>query len=330
MAIINQRENPLRRAGVVNFFCAYDWRRGVLAGWASTPRLVASQARRFTLDLIQISHPDAARMTAIQVRLEADAPVFARTEGSGLDSGVGVTLGSGLGAGVGVGSGVGVTLGSGLGAGAGVGVGSGAGVLGSGVGAGGTLGLGSGAGVGVGSGVGVGLGVTDGVGVGVGVGLGSGVGAGGSGHSCVELLHSTQPLPSHFSTEGVGVGSGAGVDGVGSGVGAGGTLGLGSGAGVGVGSGVGAGVGSGVGVGAGVLGSGVGAGGSGHSCVELSHSTQPFPSHISTEGVAWDLPPNRRTVPRRPTRVASRAILSGVRLLGLVVMIFPFMGRVVG
>ena len=303
MAIINQRENPLRRAGVVNFFCAYDWRRGVLAGWASTPRLVASQARRFTLDLIQISHPDAARMTAIQVRLEADAPVFARTEGSGLDSGVGVTLGSGLGAGVGVGSGVGVTLGSGLGAGAGVGVGSG---------------------------VGVGLGVTDGVGVGVGVGLGSGVGAGGSGHSCVELLHSTQPLPSHFSTEGVGVGSGAGVDGVGSGVGAGGTLGLGSGAGVGVGSGVGAGVGSGVGVGAGVLGSGVGAGGSGHSCVELSHSTQPFPSHISTEGVAWDLPPNRRTVPRRPTRVASRAILSGVRLLGLVVMIFPFMGRVVG
>ena len=302
--MFSQRENPLRRAGVVNFFCAYDWRRGVLAGWASTPRLVASQARRFTLDLIQISHPDAARMTAIQVRLEADAPVFARTEGSGLDSGVGVTLGSGLGAGVGVGSGVGVTLGSGLGAGAGVGVG-----------AGGTLGLGSGAGVGVGSGVGVGLGVTDGVGVGVGVGLGSGVGAGGSGHSCVELLHSTQPLPSHFSTEGVGVGSGAGVDGVGSGVGAGGTLGLGSGAGVGVGSGVGA---------------GVGAGGSGHSCVELSHSTQPFPSHISTEGVAWDLPPNRRTVPRRPTRVASRAILSGVRLLGLVVMIFPFMGRVVG
>ena len=307
MAIINQRENPLRRAGVVNFFCAYDWRRGVLAGWASTPRLVASQARRFTLDLIQISHPDAARMTAIQVRLEAEAPVFARTEVSGLDSGVGVTLGSGLGAGVGVGSG--------------------AGVLGSGVGAGGTLGLGSGAGVGVGSGVGVGLGVTDGVGVGVGVGLGSGVGAGGSGHSETEGSHSMQPLPSQ-EIAGVGVGSGAGV--LGSGVGAGGTLGLGSGAGVGVGSGVGAGVGSGVGVGAGVLGSGVGAGGSGHSCVELSHSTQPFPSHISTEGVAWDLPPNRRTVPRRPTRVASRAILSGVRLLGLVVMIFPFMGRVVG
>ena len=170
MAIINQRENPLRRAGVVNFFCAYDWRRGVLAGWASTPRLVASQARRFTLDLIQISHPDAARMTAIQVRLEADAPVFARTEGSGLDSGVGVTLGSGLGAGVGVG----------LGSGAGVGAG----------------GSGLGAGVGVGSGVGVGLGVTDGVGVGVGVGLGSGVGAGGSGHSETEGSHSMQPLPS--------------------------------------------------------------------------------------------------------------------------------------
>ena len=306
MAIINQRENPLRRAGVVNFFCAYDWRRGVLAGWASTPRLVASQARRFTLDLIQISHPDAARMTAIQVRLEADAPVFARTEGSGLDSGVGVTLGSGLGAGVGVGSGVGVTLGSGLGAGVGVGLGSGAGV-----GAGGS---GLGAGVGVGSGVGVGLGVTDGVGVGVGVGLGSGVGAGGSGHSETEGSHSMQPLPSQEIVgvgagvgSGVGVGSGAGV--LGSGVGAGGTLGLGSGVGAGAGVGV-----------------GTGGGGSGHSCVELSHSTQPLLSQEIARLLAWDLPPNRRTVPRRPTRVASRAILSGVRLLGLVVMIFPFVG----
>ena len=115
------------------------------------------------------------------------------------------------------------------------------------------------------------------------------------------------------------MGSGAGV--LGSGVGAGGTLGLGSGAGVGVGSGVGVGVGVGLG-----LGSGVGAGGSGHSCVELSHSTQPFPLHSPAKGAAWDLPPKMRNVPRRPTRTASRAILSGVRLLGLVVMIFPFMG----
>ena len=167
-----------------------------------------------------------------------------------------------------------------------------------------------------GSGVGSGVGV----GVGVGLGLGSGVGAGGSGHSCVELSHSTQPLPlQEIVGAGVGVGSGAGV--LGSGVGAGGTLGLGSGAGVGVGSGVGVGVGVGLG-----LGSGVGAGGSGHSCVELSHSTQPFPLHSPAKGAAWDLPPKMRNVPRRPTRTASRAILSGVRLLGLVVMIFPFMG----
>ena len=139
---------------------------------------------------------------------------------------------------------------------------------------------------------------------------------------------------------GVGLGSGAGV-GVGSGVG----VGLGSGAGVGVGSGVGVGLGSGAGVlgtgvgvgvgsGVGVLGTGVGVGtgggGSGHSCVELLHSTQPLLSQEIARLLAWDLPPNRRTVPRRPTRVASRAILSGVRLLGLVVMIFPFMGRVVG
>ena len=155
-----------------------------------------------------------------------------------------------------------------------------------------------------GSGVGVGLGI--GVGVKSGVGFGSGV-------------------------DGVGFGVGAGgVLGSGLGVGPGVTLGSGLGSGVGAGVGVtlGSGLGAGVGVGAG--GSGLGAGGSGHSCVELLHSTQPLPSHFSTEGVAWDLPPNRRTVPRRPTRVASRAILSGVRLLGLVVMIFPFMGRVVG
>ena len=285
-------------------------------------------------------------MTANQARFEANVPVFARNDCAG-GSGVGAGLGSGAGV---LGAGVGVGLGSGVGAGgsghscvelshstqplpsqeivgAGVGVGSGAGVLGSGVGAGGTLGLGSGAGVGVGSGVGAGLGS------GVGAGLGAGVGAGGSGHSCVELSHSTQPLPSQeIVGAGVGVGSGAGV--LGSGVGAGGTLGLGSGAGVGVGSGVGAGLGSGVGAGLGAgvgaggsgLGSGVGAGGVGHSCVELSHSTQPFPLHSPAKGAAWDLPPKMRNVPRRPTRTASRAILSGVRLLGLVVMIFPFMG----
>ena len=134
--------------------------------------------------------------------------------------------------------------------------------------------------------------------MGPGITLGSGVGAGGT----------------------LGLGSGAGVLGsgagvLGSGVGAGGTLGL--------GSGVGAGGTLGLGSGAGV---GVGGGGSGHSCVELSHSTQPFPLQPPAKGAAWDLPPNRRIVPRRPTRVASRAILSGVRLLGLVVMIFPFMG----
>ena len=58
-------------------------------------------------------------MTAIQVRLEADAPVFANTEVSGLDSGVGVGAGV-LGAGGGgVGSVVGVGTGSGVGAGGG-------------------------------------------------------------------------------------------------------------------------------------------------------------------------------------------------------------------
>ena len=232
-------------------------------------------------------------MTANQARFEANVPVFARNDCAG---------GSGVGAGLG----------------------SGAGVLGAGVG------VGSGVGAGLGSGVGAGLGAVVGAG---GSGLGSGVGAGGVGHSCVELSHSTQPLPSQeIVGAGVGVGSGAGV--LGSGVGAGGTLGLGSGAGVGVGSGVGAGLGSGVGAGLGAvvgaggsgLGSGVGAGGVGHSCVELSHSTQPFPLHSPAKGAAWDLPPKMRNVPRRPTRTASRAILSGVRLLGLVVMIFPFMG----
>ena len=150
--------------------------------------------------LFQIPQPDAARMIAIQARFEANVPVFANAEVSRLDSGVGVALGVGVdGSGVGAGGVLGVGVGLGLGSGAGVGVGSGAGVLGSGVGAGGTLGLGSGAGVGVGSGVGAGVGsgvVTDGL------GLGSGVGAGGSGHSCVELLHSTQPLPPTVDCEG--------------------------------------------------------------------------------------------------------------------------------
>ena len=206
----------------------------MLAGWASTPRLGVSQTHRFCCDLFQAPHPIANVMIAIQAKVEANVPVFARNDCAG---GSGVGVGSGLGDGVGVtdGSGVGAGVGVGVGSGAGVGVGSGAGVLGSGVGAGGTLGLGSGAGVGVGSGAGV---------------LGSGLGSG---------------------------------------------------------------------VGAGVL-------GSGHSCVELSHSTQPFPLHSPAKGAAWDLPPKMRNVPRRPTRAASRAILSGVRLLGLVVMIFPFMG----
>ena len=234
--------------------------RGVLAGWASTPRLGAFQTRRCCA-LFHAPHPRAPKTSVIQGRLADDAPVFANPS-----AGVGVGAGgSGLGAGA-LGSGVGVGAGgSGLGVGTeGSGVGVGAGVLGSGVGAGG-----SGVTLGVGAG-GVGSGVTLGVGTGV---LGSGLGAGV----------------------------------LGSGVGAGGS-GLGAGA-----------LGAGVGV-------GTGGGGSGHSCVELSHSTQPLPSQEIARLLAWDLPPNRRTVPRRPTRVASRAILSGVRLLGLVVMIFPFVG----
>ena len=105
------------------------------------------------------------------------------------------------------------------------------------------------------------------------------------------------------------------VDGLGAGA-------LGSGFGVGAGgSGLGAGaLGAGVGV-------GTGGGGSGHSCVELSHSTQPLPSQEIVRLLAWDLPPNRRTVPRRPTRVASNATLSGIRFLGLVVIALPFSGR---
>ena len=124
------------------------------------------------------------------------------------------------------------------------------------------------------------------------------------------------------------LGSGLGVDAGGSGVGVGaGGSGLGAGA-LGSGFGVGAG---GSGVGAGALGAGVGVGtgggGSGHSCVELSHSTQPLPSQEIVRLLAWDLPPNRRTVPRRPTRVASNATLSGIRFLGLVAIALPFSGR---
>ena len=144
-------------------------------------------------------------------------------------------------------------------------------------------------------------GVVDGLGSGLGVGAGGsgvGVGAGGSG-----------------------VTLGVGAGGVGSGV----TLGVGTGV---LGSGVGAG---GSGLGAGALGAGVGVGtgggGSGHSCVELSHSTQPLPSQEIVRLLAWDLPPNRRTVPRRPTRVASNATLSGIRFLGLVAIALPFSGR---
>lgn len=94
--------------------------RGVLAGWASTPRLGASQARRFCCALLQISHPSAARMIENQTRLD-DAPVRARVDAG---SGLGVD-GSGVGAGGVLGVGVGVKSGVGLGSGAGVGVGGG-------------------------------------------------------------------------------------------------------------------------------------------------------------------------------------------------------------
>ena len=250
--------------------------RGVLAGWASTPRLGAFQTRRCCA-LFHAPHPRAPKTSVIQGRLADDAPVFANPSAGvvdGLGSGLGVDAG---GSGVGVGAGgSGVTLGVGAGGvGSGVTLGVGTGVLGSGVGAGGS-GLGAGA---LGSGFGVGAG---GSGLGAGA-LGSGVGAGGSG-------------------------LGAGALGSGFGVGAGGS-GLGAGA-----------LGAGVGV-------GTGGGGSGHSCVELSHSTQPLPSQEIVRLLAWDLPPNRRTVPRRPTRVASNATLSGIRFLGLVAIALPFSGR---
>ena len=257
--------------------------RGVLAGWASTPRLGAFQTRRCCA-LFHAPHPRAPKTSVIQGRLADDAPVFANPS-----AGVVGVLGSGLGVDAG-GSGVGVGAG-----GSGVTLGVGAGGVGSGV----TLGVGTGV---LGSGVGTGV-------------LGSGVGAGGSGLGAGAL------------GSGVGAGgSGLGAGALGSGVGAGGS-GLGAGA-LGSGFGVGAG---GSGLGAGALGAGVGVGtgggGSGHSCVELSHSTQPLPSQEIVRLLAWDLPPNRRTVPRRPTRVASNATLSGIRFLGLVAIALPFSGR---
>ena len=91
--------------------------RGVLAGWASTPRLGLPQARRFCCALLHSSHPAAARMTATQGRLEAEIPVFARTDATGPGSGLGVGVKSGVDAG-----GSGVTLGAG---GSGVGAGGG-------------------------------------------------------------------------------------------------------------------------------------------------------------------------------------------------------------
>ena len=223
----NQRESPLCIRAGVELLLPMVGARGVLAGWASTPRLGAFQTRRCCA-LFHAPHPRAPKTSVIQGRLADDAPVFANPSAGvvdGLGSGLGAgALGSGLGAGA-LGSGLGVdaggsgvtlgvgagVLGSGLGAGvlgSGLGVGAGGsgvtlgvgtGVLGSGLGAG-ALGSGLGAGA-LGSGLGVdagGSGVTLGVGAGV---LGSGVGAGGVGgtHCLMEGSHSMQPFPSHVS-----------------------------------------------------------------------------------------------------------------------------------
>ena len=192
----NQRESPLCIRAGVELLLPMVGARGVLAGWASTPRLGAFQTRRCCA-LFHAPHPRAPKTSVIQGRLADDAPVFANPSagvvdvlGSGLGAGA---LGSGLGAGA-LGSGLGAgVLGSGLGVGAGgsgVTLGVGTGVLGSGLGAGA---LGSGLGVDAG-----GSGVTLGVGAGV---LGSGVGAGGVGgtHCLMEGSHSMQPFPSHVS-----------------------------------------------------------------------------------------------------------------------------------
>ena len=174
----NQRESPLCIRAGVELLLPMVGARGVLAGWASTPRLGAFQTRRCCA-LFHAPHPRAPKTSVIQGRLADDAPVFANPSAGvvdGLGSGLGVDAG-GSGVTLGVGAGV---LGSGLGAGA----------LGSGLGAGA---LGSGLGVDAG-----GSGVTLGVGAGV---LGSGVGAGGVGgtHCLMEGSHSMQPFPSHVS-----------------------------------------------------------------------------------------------------------------------------------
>ena len=183
----NQRESPLCIRAGVELLLPMVGARGVLAGWASTPRLGAFQTRRCCA-LFHAPHPRAPKTSVIQGRLADDAPVFANPSAGVVDG-----LGSGLGAGA-LGSGLGAgALGSGLGVGAGgsgVTLGVGTGVLGSGLGAGA---LGSGLGVDAG-----GSGVTLGVGAGV---LGSGVGAGGVGgtHCLMEGSHSMQPFPSHVS-----------------------------------------------------------------------------------------------------------------------------------
>ena len=130
----NQRESPLCIRAGVELLLPMVGARGVLAGWASTPRLGAFQTRRCCA-LFHAPHPRAPKTSVIQGRLADDAPVFANPS-----AGVVGVLGSGLGAGA-LGSGLGAgVLGSGLGVGAGgsgVTLGVGTGVLGSGVGAGG-------------------------------------------------------------------------------------------------------------------------------------------------------------------------------------------------
>ena len=130
----NQRESPLCIRAGVELLLPMVGARGVLAGWASTPRLGAFQTRRCCA-LFHAPHPRAPKTSVIQGRLADDAPVFANPSAGVVDG-----LGSGLGAGV-LGSGLGAgALGSGLGVdagGSGVMLGVGAGVLGSGVGAGG-------------------------------------------------------------------------------------------------------------------------------------------------------------------------------------------------
>ena len=130
----NQRESPLCIRAGVELLLPMVGARGVLAGWASTPRLGAFQTRRCCA-LFHAPHPRAPKTSVIQGRLADDAPVFANPSAGVVDG-----LGSGLGAGV-LGSGLGAgALGSGLGVdagGSGVTLGVGAGVLGSGVGAGG-------------------------------------------------------------------------------------------------------------------------------------------------------------------------------------------------